>query len=333
MKAATLRGRQRTTPTPIPRDRRRPMDLAVESPAPDDVALTPANAANGAHQKSVQSIGRNTEADGEIDHIPEVAEIIQKPDDVPGEVETKITQRNRSDFTICGLLYYVRQHKELLNEDFGSEPDAFAAWADSRLSFGRSKAQQWAKIYEAFRRAGLGAEEFQAMGWAKAAKLCLLTPEVLRQNKDWLVKTARRSSVKGLVEGIRSRNLIFGGERIQKTTFVFKLLGEEAHTVERALARAKELVGDDDQNKALEYALGDWSNMIVNVPSSLEADIAGAVNRHGMQAVVDHVRGLAEADASGAGATAASGAGGDRHQEPGQCEVGARGALHDTGRI
>ena len=58
--------------------------------------------------------------------------------------------------------------------------------------------------------------------------------------------------------------------------FNFGFVGEAANTINRALGLAKELVGDEDGNKALEYICIEWLQVREGTPAEATPNLGDA---------------------------------------------------------
>lgn len=146
-----------------------------------------------------------------------------------------------------------------------------------------------------FKKVGVTKEQVAELGWTKAKDLAHLMTEGAIEDNLKLIENAKNMSADEVANFVRTQRKIEATGDVPRTkmTLRFSLWDEPAQVVTVCLERAKQLVGIDDDNMALEYICKDWAARLTdttadaNIISSLykpeEVDTAKLQKKHETQ--------------------------------------------------
>ncbi len=216
-----------------------------------------------------------------IQHNEEVIRLINEQGAIVA-VKALLEQVDQTYFNVGGLLTEISE--SALHEHHGYEgTKGFHDFVETELGIAYQKARNLIEIYEVFRdprvMKKLTASRLKKLGWSKAKQLARLGADQLIEHWDAVWDMAVNGTRDELIAHIKTNYVVAtrNSEKVKVTRMSFALLGEAANTVTRALDQAKELVGDDDGNKALEYMSGDWLNLTEGVERETFADLDAVI--------------------------------------------------------
>jgi hypothetical protein len=164
----------------------------------------------------------------------------------------------------------------------------FADYTQAELGIQYRKAMYLIDIYQRMQALGLDDTRLREIGWSKAKELLRFATA---DNFDDLVDYAKEHTREQLVDYLKTSNVSDGSEgtaggTVKKTKLSFSLFADQAEGVTRAIDAAKNMVGSDDPNQALEYICTEWSQMTESVEVSLEDALAHLQAKYGVSVVV-----------------------------------------------
>lgn len=111
---------------------------------------------------------------------------------------------------------------------------------------------------EAIKRLGITKEQCSGIGWTKFKEISVLMGADTKKSEiDSLLKKAKDMTARELQEFVKAERL--ETEKVsRKVTMTFKLMNEQANTVEEALKTAKEIAQTESEDIALEYICAEW---------------------------------------------------------------------------
>ena len=170
-------------------------------------------------------------------------------------------------FSLGGLLMEIRDGK--LYEE-GTEYEGTKGFNDyviAELGIEYRKAQYLIFIYQTFRDTRvmkkITPKLLEQWGWAKAKEVARIDPEDIVSKWSDIQDAVNNKSRAELTDWVKSTFQVRRrqGSSVERTRFQFSLIGDAANTVKRALQSAKDLIGEDDPDSALEYVCGEWLNL------------------------------------------------------------------------
>lgn len=133
--------------------------------------------------------------------------------DACAAVEHLLLERDRSQFTLGGLLHHIRRNKSYERiEDKKGKPiyvgrEGFAKYCEDRLNLKYRKAMALADIYVTFVSVGITEDRVAEVGWSKAWKI---SRHITAKNAERLLKFASGHTVVELDEFIETKILAAG---------------------------------------------------------------------------------------------------------------------------
>ena len=132
------------------------------------------------------------------------------------------------------------------------------------------------KMGQAIRKHGLSKADIADLGWAKFKEVAtvIINEEISEEDTKELIENVREMSSRETASFVRNVRAEYADKPVVvKTTMKFRLVNDAVEIVEQALERAAELLGTDDEAKALEYVCADW----LSVSERLNTEIAKQV--------------------------------------------------------
>jgi len=212
---------------------------------------------------SILSVGSEELADSDS-----VSMVLSEQDALEA-AEALAAKAEETYFTLGGVLAHIYYGDIYKRAGFDGKR-GFEEYVEQRLNINYRKAMYLIDIYTTFRRLGVDEKRLTQIGWSKAKEL---TKVATKDNFAELVEIADKKSRSELQEYIRSELVNPSdetGERVRRTTMKFVLFADQAESVTRAINLAKERVGSDNENQALEYIAIEWLTQNEGVAVSLE---------------------------------------------------------------
>jgi hypothetical protein len=239
--------------------------------AEEPVANLPAVVAN----QSILSVGSE-----ELSDSDSVAMVLSEQDALEA-AEALAVKAEETYFTLGGVLAHIYYGDIYKRAGFNGKR-GFEEYVEQRLNINYRKAMYLIDIYTTFRRLGVDEKRLSQIGWSKAKEL---TKHATKENFEELVEIADTKSRAELQEYIRSELVNPSnetGERVRRTTMKFVLFADQAESVTRAINLAKERVGSDNENQALEYIAIEWLTQNEGVEVSLEDAMRALEAKYGV---------------------------------------------------
>jgi len=202
-----------------------------------------------------------------VEETKSVTEILKSETSALEAAKLLVNRSEQTDFTLGGVLHniYVTGAFKTIGYD-GKR--GFSDYVETELGVQYRKARYLISIYttfaQVFRAKGITEDDLLKLGWAKAKELARVPVNKLVEDYDKLIAMAvdKEKSRDQLTSYIKENYEVVQREETAKAiTFTFRLVADAAEMVKGGIDKAKKLVGEDaDENKALEYIVGDWLN-------------------------------------------------------------------------
>ena len=180
-------------------------------------------------------------------------------------------EKERTIFTLGGVLAKIKRYNTFrLIEDKQGEPvyetgnKGFNAYVKEELGMEPRSAAYYVDLYEMFSQVTTE-EKIAKIGWTKLRELLPLREVITEDNVDKWLKKAKTTTTKELHDEV-TKFMVDAGEEahgnkqlVEQATYKYVVHSDQANTVEEAIAKAKEIIGDDaSDGAALVYILGEW---------------------------------------------------------------------------
>ena len=183
-------------------------------------------------------------------------------------------QKEKTIFTLGGVLAYIKRNDTFSNIESDSGDalyedglKGFNAYVKDELGVEARSAAYYVDLYEMFSQV-TSEDKIAKIGWTKLRELLPLKSIIDEKNVDKWLKKAKEMTTKELHDSV-TKELIDAGEKThgnrqmaEQTTFKYVVHNDQANTVTEAIARAKEIIGDDSSDgAALVHILSEWLEM------------------------------------------------------------------------
>jgi hypothetical protein len=180
-------------------------------------------------------------------------------------------EKERTIFTLGGVLAKIKRYNTFrLIEDKQGEPvyesgnKGFNAYVKDELGMEPRSAAYYVDLYEMFSQVTTE-EKISKIGWTKLRELLPLREVITEDNVDKWLKKAKTTTTKELHDVV-TKFMVDAGEEahgnkqlVEQTTYKYVVHSDQANTVEEAIAKAKEIIGDDaSDGAALVHILSEW---------------------------------------------------------------------------
>lgn len=196
-------------------------------------------------------------------------------------------------WVLAGVLYEIDATKAY--RDAGCQD--FKEYAERVLGVGYQKARQFVQFYRTFRKLNIDHQRLARIGWTKVRDIGRLVGQLvanddLGDSLDEIMAYAEAHNRADTVGHIKTTYIsaLADGERVREIRFMVRATGDVADVIERAMTRAKRLVEEGNNSKAIEYICGEWSNLTEGIELSLEESVTNLFRRFGEEAVLAHFR-------------------------------------------
>lgn len=207
---------------------------------------------------------------------------------------------NETFWSLGGVLSYIIRngcHKTITDENGNFKyagKNGFAEYVEKELDTHYRRAMYYIEIVEAFAPLGIDESKLLELGWAKVKEL---TRVVTIDNVNEWLDTAKTMTREDLVASVKESLVASNNDTPQMSkmvTFKFRLFEDQGQVATQALAHAKAMSGESEDNAAFAYILQEYL-MLANVKTlSLEESLEQIFNQFGEEAV----NSLVEAKAS-----------------------------------
>lgn len=159
-------------------------------------------------------------------------------------------------------------------EEFKGKYEDFAACAQAEWGMGYRTAMNHVTVGDTVIKYEISKERAAGIGWTNFMEISsLFTPEMKKGEIDGMIKKAGKMTHDEVVRFKQeTRKGRVGGEVQQRVKMTFQFLNEQADVILEGLKMAKELMGVEHDDTALEYIIVDWMNS--HDPENVE-DIKG----------------------------------------------------------
>lgn len=199
----------------------------------------------------------------EVTDTESVAAALQDAD-ACAAVEHLLLERDRSQFTLGGLLHHIRRTKayerilDKKNKPVYQGKEGFAKYCEDRLNLRYRKAMALADIYVTFVSVGITEDRVAEVGWSKAWKI---SRHITEKNAERLLKFASGHTVVELDEYIETKILATGdsserGANAKSrgsqsvTRFAFTVPGDVGkNVITQAITLAKDKIREDGKEE------------------------------------------------------------------------------------
>ena len=181
-------------------------------------------------------------------------------------------EKERTIFTLGGVLAFIKRNDSFLEIEVEGEPyekglKGFNAYVKDQLGVEARSAAYYVDLYEMFSQV-TSEEKIAKIGWTKLRELLPLKAVIDGKNVDKWLKKAKSCTTKELHDEV-TKELVDAGEKThgnrqmaEQTTFKYVVHNDQANTVVDAIAKAKEIIGDDSSDgAALVHILTEWLEM------------------------------------------------------------------------
>ena len=164
----------------------------------------------------------------------------------------------------------------------------FLDYMEKELNIQYRKGRYLIEIYQTTRKLNLDESLIAQIGWSKMKEISSKLADIDASEVQSLLEYARDNTREELVAHVR-KTLVRANdedqnERVVKTRLSFSLFGDQTETVERALAAARQQIGDNSTPEmALTLITAEWSQVTEAVEFSLEAALKTLELRHGVK--------------------------------------------------
>jgi hypothetical protein len=259
-------------------------DETPEAPVTKTIAEAPVQSAASVESTAL-TIVSDEESDLRVLDSERVSAILSEQDALDA-AKALVTQVEETYFTLGGVLAHI--YYEGIFKSVGyTGKRGFAEYVEKELGVQYRKAMYLIDIYVHFRKLGVDERRLTEIGWSKAKELTkYATPE----NFDELIELAGTKTREELVEHLRETMVDAEGvnpDRVRRLTLKFQLFQDQGETVTRALDEAKQRVGNDSPEQALEYICAEWLQMTDGIEIPLEDAIRQLQVKYGVTVTVD----------------------------------------------
>jgi hypothetical protein len=183
-------------------------------------------------------------------------------------------EKERTIFTLGGVLAKIKRYdtfRSIENKD--GEPTyekglkGFNLYVKAELGVEPRSAAYYVDLYEMFSQVTTE-EKISKIGWTKLRELLPLREVITEKNVDGWLKKAKSTTTKELHDEV-TKHLVDAGEKVhgnkqlaEQSTYKFVVHSDQANTVQDAIAKAKDIIGDDaSDGAALVHILSEWLQM------------------------------------------------------------------------
>ena len=152
-------------------------------------------------------------------------------------------------------------------------------FVENELKVGYRKAMYLIKGYGAWNKYGLTQEDFTAIGWTKAIQISDVMDS---ENAQELVELAKESSVNELKETIKESYVPEGKdtrEVVKKVTFKFRLVEDQAATIQDYLEMAASQLEEKKLDAVFEHIVSEWATEHLDVSAMKKRGKAKAASK------------------------------------------------------
>lgn len=215
--------------------------------------------------------------DSDDDELPEfvetasVADVLEQHEgDALAAAGALAEAKERTIFTLGGVLAFIKRNNSFtdieVNGDLVYEKGlkGFNAYVKDELGVEARSAAYYVDLYEMFSQV-TSEEKIAKIGWTKLRELLPLKTVIDEKNVDKWLKKAKEMPTKELHDLV-TKELVNAGEKThgnrqtaEQTTFKFVVHNDQANTLEEAIAKAKDIIGDDcSDGAALVHIVSEW---------------------------------------------------------------------------
>ena len=212
--------------------------------------------------KPVKPLSKKAQALSNMDPLMKLAHEIENMDEQKVLISVRAWRERESVnfFEIGGYLAAMQ-----VNGWFGEHKD-LAAFVVAELGFSYRTARYLIQCYEGICEAELTFNQVSKMGWTKLKELFVAGGVLTKDNIDEWVQKALTHNVAEFTDLVKqakgiepSGGVVLDGDKPVKS-MAFKLFDDQTDTVKKALAKAKQEGGTENDNVALEYIALEYLN-------------------------------------------------------------------------
>jgi len=240
-------------------------------PVEDEEEVAAAAAKKAGRPKAVKPV-----EDEEDDSLPEFVETASVRDaleeyegDALAAAGALAEAKERTIFTLGGVLAFIKRNNtftEIETDGVAYEKGlkGFNAYVKDELGVESRSAAYYVDLYEMFSQV-TSEDKIAKIGWTKLRELLPLKTVIDEKNVDNWLKKAKEMPTKELHDLV-TKELVNAGEKThgnrqlaEQTTFKYVVHNDQATTITEAIAKAKDIIGDDcSDGAALVHILTEW---------------------------------------------------------------------------
>lgn len=210
-----------------------------------------------------------------------VAEMVGTPKEALDAAQSLLASIGMNYYSLGGVLAYIQQTSAFVEAGY----ETFRDYAEQELGQKQGKVYMLMGIYRAFSAAGVDDERVKTVGWTFARDMAKY---INGDNVDQMFKQAKKLSREELSNWLletyaTDAEKAKAKDKIVKQSYTFKLHGDQAKQVEKAMKHALKTLDTDDANAAFFHIVTAYQQSQMQNSLTLEQEIEFIENTHGVK--------------------------------------------------